>query len=203
MLEPAQLNKFTSEIGFLPGTTDGHQGVGLPRRPAAQAVRRAAARPLRGLPAVAEVGRPGGREHLRRRDPEGDEGPGDAAAGRGRASPRRWTRSSPGEHRLRQPCRGARSRAPRPAAAGGVARAVARLTLPVLLLLPAMVDHRRRWSAIRWCGRSTCRSRTRGLGDLIYGGGDVGRAGQLQGGLHRRAPARRRWSTPSSSGPRA
>ena len=48
------------------GNDRGHQGLGLPRGPAAQAVRRAVARPQRGLPAVAEVGRPGGREHLRR-----------------------------------------------------------------------------------------------------------------------------------------
>ena len=66
MLQPEQLNKFTGEIGFLPGTTDGIKASGLPRGPGAQAVRRAAARPQRGLPAVAEVGRPGGREHLRR-----------------------------------------------------------------------------------------------------------------------------------------
>ena len=80
MLEPAQLNKFTSEIGFLPGTTEASR-PGYLEDPVPQAVRRAAAEQLGGLPAVAEVGRPRGRQHLRRRDPEGDEGPGDRAGG--------------------------------------------------------------------------------------------------------------------------
>ena len=43
-----------------------HQGLRLPRRPRPQAVRRAAARPLRRVPAVPALGRAGGGEHLRR-----------------------------------------------------------------------------------------------------------------------------------------
>ena len=78
MLEPANLNKFTSQIGFLPGTKCRHRGVRLPRRPGPQAVRRAAARALGRVPAVAAVGRAGGREHLRRPDPERHARQGDA-----------------------------------------------------------------------------------------------------------------------------
>ena len=137
-----------------------HQGVGLSRGSAAQAVRRAAARSLRGLPAVAEVGRTGGREHLRRRDPEGDEGPGDRRSRPWPSWPRRWTRSSqgeePGRSSVRDPPRApgiperghALSSAPaavsagrseRLAAAGGVAAARWRGHHAGALLLPAMV----------------------------------------------------------------
>ena len=49
MLEPAQLNKFTCEIGFLPGTTDGIEAAATSTtRP--QAVRRAAAEQLAVYP---------------------------------------------------------------------------------------------------------------------------------------------------------
>ena len=86
---------------------------------------------------------------------------------------------------------GRASRAPRPPAAVIARRAVARLTLPVLLLLPAMII------IVGLVGYPLVRTvylsfTDTGLGELIYGGGDVGRAGELQGGLHRRAPARRR-----------
>ena len=51
----------------LPARHDGrHRVLGLPRRPDQEAVRRAVARPLGGLPAVAPLGRPRGCEHLRR-----------------------------------------------------------------------------------------------------------------------------------------
>ena len=169
MLEPDQLNKFTGEIGFLPGHDRRHQGVGLPRGPAAQAVRRAVARPLGGLPAVAEVGRPGGREHLRRRDPEGDEGPGHRPGGRGRARQEdgrgvRRVSSAPAAVDA-----GRAQRAPRPPAAaspprGGPAHAAGAAAA-------AGADHhRRRWSAIR-SSRTVYLSFTdTGLGELIYGG---------------------------------
>ena len=59
----------------------------------------------------------------------------------------------------RQPSSGARERAPRPPAMVIARRAVNRLTLPVLLLLPALIIIAG-WSAIRSSARSTCRSRT-------------------------------------------
>ena len=121
MLEPAQLNKFTSEIGFLPGTTEGIKASGYLEDPQRKPFAEQLLDHSRGLPAVAEVGRPGGREHLRRRDPEGDEGPGDVAAGGGRARQedgRGVRRVSTGAGSRR---RGARSA--RPAAARDAARA--------------------------------------------------------------------------------
>ena len=66
MLEPGAAEQVHERDRLPAGHDRRHQGLGLPRGPAAQAVRRAAARPQRGLPAVAQVGRPGGREHLRR-----------------------------------------------------------------------------------------------------------------------------------------
>ena len=66
MLKPRAAEQVHQRDRLPAGDDGGHQGVGLPRGPDAQAVRRAAARPPRRLSAVAEVGRPGGREHLRR-----------------------------------------------------------------------------------------------------------------------------------------
>ena len=115
MLEPAQLNKFTSEIGFLPGTTDGIEASGYLEDPVRKPFAEQLLEQLGGLPAVAEVGRPRGRQHLRRRDPEGDEGPGDRPGGGARTWPRRWTRSSPAnEHRTGSRRGGGSARAPRP-----------------------------------------------------------------------------------------
>ena len=84
------------------------------------------------------------------------------------SSPRRWTRSSPGEHRLRQPSPRGAARAPRPR---GTLRAAwpPGSTLPVLMLLPAMVIIVGLVGYPLVTDDLTCRSPTRGLGDLING----------------------------------
>ena len=142
MLEPEQLNKFTSEIGFLPGTTDGIKASGYledpQRKPFAEQL-------LDHCAVYPPSPKWGGLEGANIFDGEIQKvmkGQATSQQARGRARRRRWTRSSPGEQRTGSRQRGAPAR---PAAAAAVLarRAVARLTLPVLLLLPALIDHRR------------------------------------------------------------
>ena len=138
MLEPAQLNKFTREIGFLPGTTDGIKASGYLEDPQ----RKPFAEQLLDHSAVYPPSpKWGGLEGANIFDGEIQKVmKGQATASRRwPSSRRRWTRSSPGEQRPGSRFRGARQRAPRPPATVIARRAVARLTLPVLLLLPALM----------------------------------------------------------------
>ena len=64
MLKPAELNKFTNGVGFLPGTTAGIESSGYLEDPIKKPFAGAAARAFGGLPAVAALGRARGRERL-------------------------------------------------------------------------------------------------------------------------------------------
>ena len=168
MLEPAQLNKFTSEIGFLPGTTDGIKASGYLEDPQ----RKPFAEQLLDHSAVYPPSpKWGGLEGANIFDGEIQKvmkGQATGAAGRGRARQEdgrgvRRVSSAPAA------VSAGRARAPRPPATAIARRAVARLTLPVLLLLPALII------IVGLVGYPLVRTvylsfTDTGLGELIYGG---------------------------------
>jgi hypothetical protein len=135
MLEPANLNKFTSAVGFLPGTVDGIKASGYLDDPSASRS------PSSSSTTPPSTRRPRAGARWRGRTSSTVRSRRSCGASRRpsrprRTSPRRWTRSSPGEHHVRPG--GGRGAHARPAAQrrrAALARGV-EADAAVILLLP-------------------------------------------------------------------